>query len=145
MRCFFLLLLWPLLGLSQPGSSLSRPTYCNPLNLDYGYTPFPEYSAAGRHRATADPVITLFRGKYYLFSTNQRGYWWSESLASWHFLERSFLKPENKVLDNLCAPAVVALHDTLLVVGSSHEPNFALWMSTSPQANSGPKPSRTSP
>jgi xylan 1,4-beta-xylosidase len=132
MRYVFFWLLLPTLALAQPGP---RPTYCNPLNLDYGYTPFPEYSTGGRHRATADPVITLFKGTYYLFSTNQKGYWWSNDLAAWHFLARSFLKPENKVLDDLCAPAVRAMGDTLFVIGSSHNPDFVLWRSTDPKAN----------
>ena len=50
-----------------------QKTYCNPLNLDYGYTPIPNFSEWGRHRATADPVIVLYKGDYYLFSTNQWG------------------------------------------------------------------------
>ena len=54
-----------------------QKTYCNPINIDYGYTPIPNFSEAGRHRATADPVITMYKGDYYLFSTNQWGYWWS--------------------------------------------------------------------
>ncbi|XHR95164.1 hypothetical protein ACFJIV_00135 [Mucilaginibacter sp. UC70_90] len=44
-----------------------RLTYCNPLNLDYGYTPFETFASWGKHRATADPTMTLFKGKYYLF------------------------------------------------------------------------------
>lgn len=136
MRYFLLLALLPAPAFSQPvAPPPPRPTYCNPLSLDYGYTPFPEFSTGGRHRATADPVITLFKGDYYLFSTNQQGYWRSPDLANWHFIGRSFLKPENKVLDDLCAPAVRAVGDTLLVIGSSHEANFALWRSTDPQAN----------
>ena len=55
----------------SPAPTPRRATYCNPLNLDYGYTPIPEFAAAGRHRATADPVITRYKGNYYLFSTNQ--------------------------------------------------------------------------
>ncbi|TVT38481.1 family 43 glycosylhydrolase [Hymenobacter setariae] len=129
---FLCLLLLPALAFAQPHP---RPTYCNPLNLDYGYTPFERFSTAGRHRATADPVITLFKGTYYLFSTNQKGYWWSDDLSNWHFLARSFLKPENTVLDDLCAPAVRAVGDTLLVIGSSAQANFALWRSTDPKAN----------
>ena len=138
MRVLLLLVLacLPELALAQVAPAAPpRPTYCNPLALDYGYTPFPEYSTAGRHRATADPVVTLFKGNYYLFATNQRGYWWSPDLASWHFVERSFLKPENKVLDDLCAPAVLAVGDTLFVIGSSHNPDFVLWRSLDPQAN----------
>ena len=36
-----------------------QKTYCNPINIDYGYTPIPNFSEQGRHRATADPVIVL--------------------------------------------------------------------------------------
>ncbi|MEQ8531704.1 MAG: xylosidase, partial [Imperialibacter sp.] len=63
-------------------------TYCNPINIDYGYTPIPNFSEMGRHRATADPVITVFKGKYYLFSTNQWGYWWSDNMYQWNFVPR---------------------------------------------------------
>lgn len=108
-------------------------TYCNPINIDYGYTPIPDFSEMGRHRATADPVIALFKGNYYLFSTNQWGYWWSEDMSSWRFVPRKFLKPWHKVYDELCAPAVFALGDTLFVIGSTYTKDFPLWMSTDPQ------------
>ena len=110
-----------------------QKTYCNPINLDYGYTPIPNFSEMGRHRATADPVITLFKNKYYLFSTNQWGYWWSDDMADWKFVPRRFLKPWHKVYDELCAPATLVLGDTLLVIGSTYTKNFPLWMSTAPQ------------
>ena len=67
-------------------------TFCNPVNIDYGYTPIPDFSEWGRHRATADPVIVNYKGDYYLFSTNQWGYWWSPDLADWHFISRKFLQ-----------------------------------------------------
>jgi len=110
-----------------------RSTYCNPINIDYGYTPIPNFSEAGRHRATADPTITLYKGDYYLFSTNQWGYWWSHDLLNWHFIRRSFLKPWHHVYDDLCAPATLVLGDTLLVIGSTYTKNFPLWMSTNPK------------
>jgi len=110
-----------------------QKTYCNPINIDYGFTPIPNFSEAGRHRATADPVITLFKGDYYLFSTNQWGYWWSSDMCQWHFVPRKFLKPWHKVYDELCAPAVFVLGDTLLVIGSTYEKNFPIWMSTNPR------------
>ena len=112
-----------------------RRTYCNPMNIDYGYTPIPNFAEWGGHRATADPVITLYKGDYYLFSTNQWGYWWSSDLSTWNFVSKSFLKPHHKVYDDLCAPAVFVLGDTLLVFGSTQEKNFPLWMSTNPKAN----------
>ncbi|MGY2132078.1 family 43 glycosylhydrolase [Hymenobacter sp. HD11105] len=103
--------------------------------MDYGYTPIPDFAVSGKHRATADPVITLFKGDYYLFSTNQWGYWHSKDLYSWKFVSRSFLKPHHKVYDDLCAPAVWVMGDTLFVFGSTHEKNFPIWMSTNPKAN----------
>lgn len=36
--------------------------FCNPLNLDYGW-------AGKGHRHGADPVIVLFKDRYYLFAT----------------------------------------------------------------------------
>ncbi|HEX8327215.1 MAG TPA: family 43 glycosylhydrolase [Hymenobacter sp.] len=113
-----------------------RPTYCNPLNLDYGYAPNPDYTTAGRHRTTADPVITLFKDDYYLFSTNQKGYWWSHDLGKWTFVPHSFLKPGSTTLDDLNAPAVFALGDTLVVYGSSTEKGAPIWMSTDPKVGS---------
>jgi xylan 1,4-beta-xylosidase len=116
------------------GSGLAQQrTYCNPINIDYGYCPIPNFTEQGKHRATADPVITVFKGNYYLFSTNQWGYWWSADMLKWNFVPRKFLKPWHKVYDELCAPATLVLGDTLLVIGSTHEKNFPLWMSTNPQ------------
>ena len=40
-------------------------TYCNPINIDYGYTPFEQFSQQGRHRTTADPVIVNFKGNLF--------------------------------------------------------------------------------
>lgn len=108
-------------------------TYCNPVNIDYGYTPFPDYTKYGKHRATADPTITLFKGNYYLFSTNQFGYWWSSDMLTWNFVSRRFLRPYNEVQgDELCAPGTLVLGDTLLVIGSTYNKDFTLWMSTNP-------------
>lgn len=43
--------------------SAQQKTYCNPINIDYGYTPFEVFSKQGKHRATADPVIVNFQKK----------------------------------------------------------------------------------
>lgn len=107
-------------------------TYCNPVNIDYGYSPIPDFSQWGRHRATADPVIVNYKGDYFLFSTNQWGYWWSHDLVTWNFISRKFLRPWNEGYDELCAPAVGIIGDTMLVFGSTYTSNFTLWMSTNP-------------
>jgi xylan 1,4-beta-xylosidase len=116
-------------------ATAQQKTYCNPIDLDYGYTPIPDFSQWGRHRATADPVIVNYKGDYYLFSTNQWGYWWSSDLFHWKFLPRKFLRPWNKGYDELCAPAVGILGDTMIVFGSTYTRNFTIWMSTDPKSN----------
>jgi xylan 1,4-beta-xylosidase len=112
-----------------------QKTYCNPINLDYGYCPIPAFVTQGKHRATADPVITYFKNKYYLFSTNQWGYWHSDNMLDWKFIPRKFLRPEHKVYDELCAPSLSFVSDTLLVVGSTHTKDFPIWMSTKPEGD----------
>ena len=117
-------------------TSAQQKTYCNPINIDYGYTPIPNFSEWGRHRATADPVIVLYKNDYYLFSTNQWGYWWSSDMLNWNFISKKFLRPWNTgTYDELCAPGVGIIGDTMIVFGSTYTSKFTLWMSTNPKAN----------
>jgi xylan 1,4-beta-xylosidase len=140
--CTVVMLLNMLLILTSEGLAQNSPsggrgaTYCNPINLDYGYTPIPNFSEWGKHRATADPVIVNYKGDYYLFSTNQWGYWWSDDMLNWKFISKKFLRLWNTgVYDELCAPAVGIVGDTMIVFGSTYTSNFTLWMSTNPKAN----------
>ncbi len=123
------------LSLAFHAPAQTQKTYCNPVNIDYGYTPIPNYSEAGRHRATADPVIVNYKNDYYLFSTNQWGYWWSSNMLDWKYISKRFLRPWNKVYDELCAPAIGIIGDTMLVMGSTYSTNFSIWMSTDPKNN----------
>jgi xylan 1,4-beta-xylosidase len=117
-------------------------TYCNPVNIDYGFASIPGAIENGKHRATADPAIVVFRGDYYLFSTNQAGYWWSSDMSRWNFVPRKFLKPDNetlktgeKVYDDLCAPAPLVMNDALYLLGSTYTQDFPIWKSTNPQVD----------
>ncbi|HMG66922.1 MAG TPA: discoidin domain-containing protein [Chitinophagaceae bacterium] len=132
---FFFLL--SILSHAQPGQlSSGQTTYCNPINIDYGYTPIPNFAEWGNHRATADPVIVNYKGDYYLFSTNQWGYWWSHDMLHWNFISKKFLRPWNTgTYDELCAPAVGIIGDTMIVFGSTYTKTFTIWMSTDPKAN----------
>ncbi len=113
-----------------------QKTYCNPVNIDYGYTPIPNFAEWGKHRATADPVMVNYKGDYYLFSTNQWGYWWSSDMLHWNYMAKKFLRPWNtNTYDELCAPAVGIVGDTMLVFGSTYTNKFTIWMSTNPRAN----------
>ena len=134
-KTFFSLLgalLMPVWAQAQPS------TYCNPINLDYGYCPIPNFAEQGKHRATADPVIVNFKGDYYLFSTNQQGYWWSSNMSDWNYVPQRFLTQEainqtpNK-WDDLCAPAAWVQGDSLMVFGSTYSRLFPIWYSTNPK------------
>ncbi|HOW25804.1 MAG TPA: family 43 glycosylhydrolase [Bacteroidales bacterium] len=127
--CLVITLLFPI----QLNLVAQQKTYCNPVNIDYGYTPIPNFTEWGKHRATADPVIVNYKGDYYLFSTNQWGYWWSEDMIEWNFVPRKFLRPWNEGYDELCAPAVGIIGDTMLVFGSTYTSEFTIWMSTNPR------------
>lgn len=116
-------------------SEAQQKTYCNPVNIDYGYTPIPNFTEWGKHRATADPVIVNYKGDYYLFSTNQWGYWWSNDMIKWNFISQKFLRPWNEGYDELCAPAVGIIGDTMLVFGSTYTNDFTIWMSTNPKGD----------
>jgi xylan 1,4-beta-xylosidase len=117
------------------GAGAQQQTYCNPINLDYGYLTIPNFSTWGKHRATADPAMVTYKGDYYLFSTNQAGYWWSHDMLHWQFNARKFLRPWNEGYDELCAPAVGVVGDTMIVFGSTYTSRFSIWMSTDPKGN----------
>lgn len=80
-----------------------QSTFCNPLNLDYGW------SAKG-YRHSADPVIVLFKDRYYLFATDDApGYRVSDDLLSWTNIAfspalRPLMSDNNR--GTYCAPAV---------------------------------------
>lgn len=126
---FFLMLLMNLPMEAQP------KTYCNPINIDYGYTPLERFTLKGKHRATADPVIVNYRGKYYLFPTNQAGYWWSEDMVSWHHFRMNFVGNSGSEQLDSNAPAAFVMRDTLYVIASSHQADIPLWKSAHPEKN----------
>lgn len=133
MMKFFIAIL--LLTVLFVDTNAQQQTYCNPLNIDYGYVRIPDFYKWEKHRTTADPVIVTYKGDYYLFSTNQGGYWWSNDMLNWNFIEKKFLRPWNDTYDDLCAPAVGVIGDTMIVFGSTYTKNFSIWMSTDPKQN----------
>ncbi|HYH14910.1 MAG TPA: family 43 glycosylhydrolase, partial [Flavisolibacter sp.] len=133
--CVLIITMLSIVFNTTQAQTLKQKTYCNPINIDYGYTPIPDFTQWGKHRATADPVIVNYKNDYYLFSTNQWGYWWSNDLSNWNFVSKKFLRPWNAGYDELCAPAVGIIGDTMLVFGSTYTRNFTIWMSTNPKAN----------
>lgn len=125
----------PLLLLAFYTHTLSaQATYCNPLNLDYAFKPSRHlyYGMDESHRSTADPAVVNYKGKIYLFSTNQQGYWWTADLDRWHYVRHSF--KVNRSNDDVCAPGAWAWGDTLLFMPSHMDrDNIPLYMSTDPE------------
>lgn len=85
-----------------------QTTFCNPMNLDYGWGCFQKREK--KVRTAADPVIVLFKDKYYLFTTMDiGGYRVSDDLITWKDV---YFNPEIHAsaldIDHYVAPAVAA-------------------------------------
>ena len=71
-----------------------QTTFCNPMNLDYGWGCF--QTKQKKARSAADPVVILFKGKYYMFTTMDiGGYRVSDDLITWKNL---YFNPECMLL-----------------------------------------------
>lgn len=106
-------------------------TYCNPLNIGYTFEFHNDNSRKNPFRSTADPVLIPYKGEYYLFATNQSGFYWSKDLGDWNFVYSSFQRLPSD--DDLCAPAAVVIGDTLFLMGSTYE-SLPVWYTTDPKS-----------
>ena len=77
-------------------------TFCNPLDLNYRFSP-----DAPSRREAADPSVIRFQDKFFLFASKSGGYWWSDNMQEWHFIETDQIPAEEY------APTAVAIDDTL--------------------------------
>ena len=87
----------------------AQKTICNPLDLSYGCG---GKDANKPYRECADPVIVTFKGKYYLFTTQDRGgYRMSDDLIHWKDMEFSENVRKDAIADgtHYVAPAAAAL------------------------------------
>lgn len=105
-------------------------TYCNPMNLGYAYERAWADEPHESFRSSADPTLVNHKGVYYLFSTNQSGYWWSDDLLKWNFINNPL--PPNESGDDMCAPAAWSIGDTLLLINSTWV-NVPLYYSVDPK------------
>ncbi len=112
MKKFFplaaIILLGILWGCGRNCSKKEYTTYCNPLDLDYGWGTFKADQPQGR--TSADPVIVLFKDKYYLFATHDiGGYRVSDDLMTWKNVYFDESIHESALNDgSYVAPAVAA-------------------------------------
>lgn len=106
-------------------------TYCNPINIDYNFEYFQKGGNKISCRSTADPIIVPYKGDYYLFSTNQSGYYISKNLATWKYIFSGFQREPND--DDQCAPTVEVSGDTMLMMGSTYR-HLPVWYTTDPKS-----------
>ena len=83
-------------------------TVCNPMNLSYRFQP-----DEPSRREAADPTIIVFKDKYYLFASKSGGYWHTDNLINWDFIQTDEIPTEEY------APTAIAIQDTVYFLASS--------------------------
>lgn len=117
----FVLIIFLLCCKNKPEiSQYQFKTFCNPINLNYRFCP-----DRPSRREAADPTVILFKDKYLLFASKSGGYWCSDDLIDWKFIETNDIPIEDY------APTAIVLEDTLYFMASSHEKN-AIYKSADP-------------
>ena len=87
-------------------------TYCNPINIDYTYMSHYRARNDVSYRSGADPAIINYKGRYYLFVTRSHGYWVSEDMSNW-----KFINPESWYFSGSNAPAAAVYKNRIIAYG----------------------------
>ncbi len=118
------------LAILTAGAALSAQTpprtYANPIDIDYRYN-FEQHNEGISYRSGADPVIVTQGGAYYLFETIGDGYWRSKDLGTWEHIT-----PSRWPLNDVVAPAVLSVRDTIYLLPSTTTP-LPILMLTHPE------------
>ncbi len=85
-------------------------TFCNPVDLSYRFS-----LGEPSRREAADPSVIWYKDRFYLFASKSGGYWHSEDLPAWTFVETTQIPVEEY------APTAVVLGDTMYFLASSNE------------------------
>ncbi|HEX8018190.1 MAG TPA: family 43 glycosylhydrolase, partial [Flavobacterium sp.] len=101
-------------GQETPAALKKQKTFCNPMDLNYRFQP----RGIKAFREAADPVITRYRGKYFLFASHSGGYWYSDSMLDWKYIPIKSLPIENY------APDVLVKGDTVYYTASTHKKGY---------------------
>lgn len=88
---------------------MKKQTICNPINISY------QFQSEMHARESADPAIALYKGEYYLFASHGSGYWVSDDLANWEFLE---VDTQTHPQFNLYAPAPLVVGERMYLTHS---------------------------
>lgn len=85
-------------------------TIANPMNLSYRFC-----LDSPSRREAADPSVVFIKDRYFLFASKSSGYWHSQDLINWSFIETNEIPVEEY------APSVVVIGDTCYFLASSNE------------------------
>jgi xylan 1,4-beta-xylosidase len=100
---------------SHTVAQLKQPkTFCNPVNLPYNF----QNNGTATYREAADPTVVIFKEKYWLFASKQRGYWCSDDMVSW-----TFIQPQGLPLD-VYAPSVTIVNGRMIFFGGNNTGAF---------------------
>jgi len=67
----------------------------------------------GKYREAADPSVITYKGKYWMFASKSGGYWFSEDLKEWTFVESNDIPTEDY------APTALVMRDTIFFLASN--------------------------
>ncbi|MFV8325026.1 family 43 glycosylhydrolase [Flavobacterium sp. ZS1P14] len=109
--------------------NISQKTYCNPMNISYAYGVENHNGIPESRRSSADPVIMTYKGDYYLFATNQAGFFWSKDMSNWEFVYGSFQRQPHS--SDICCPSALTINDTLFLIGP--DANMPIWKTAKPK------------
>lgn len=104
-----ILIIFSLIGSLNCSYAQDKVTFCNPMNINYRFQPTDRMA----YREAADPVITIYKGKYFLYASHSGGYWYSDDMIHWKFLPVRSLPIEDY------APDVISINDTTYYLASS--------------------------
>lgn len=85
-----------------------QETFCNPMDVNYRFQP----RGLKAYREAADPMITQYKGKYFLFASHSGGYWYSDNMLNWNYIPIKSLPIERY------APDVLIKRDTIFYTTS---------------------------
>ncbi|HEX8016208.1 MAG TPA: family 43 glycosylhydrolase [Flavobacterium sp.] len=94
---------------SKLQSQTKEVTFCNPMDINYRFQPSVNETY---FREAADPLITIYKGKYLLFASHSGGYWYSENMQNWKYIPIKSLPIEDY------APDVTIKGDTIFYMAS---------------------------
>ena len=97
----------------QDNKKVEQPSFqtiCNPIDLSYRFS-----IDKPSRREAADPTIVVFKDKYFLFASKSGGYWYSDDLVNWTFIETNDIPTEEY------APTAIEIKGSLYFLASSTE------------------------